>query len=51
MDEGKRDFVRQWLRSAVRDLQSARLLAAAPNPILETALFHCQQAAEKAMKG
>jgi len=51
MDEAKRDYIQQWLKKAWRDLQSARRLASRPDPILETAFFHCQQAAEKAVKG
>jgi len=50
MDEAKRDYIQQWLHKAYTDLQSAQRLAARPDPILETALFHCQQAAEKAVK-
>ena len=51
MDEAKRELVRLWLLKARRDLASARKLAAAPNPILDTAIYHCQQAGEKAIKG
>ena len=51
MDEAKRDYIRQWLEKAIGDLRSARRLASPPDPILETAFFHCQQAAEKAVKG
>ena len=51
MDEAKRDLVRAWLVKARRDLLSARVLAAGIEPILDTAIYHCQQAAEKAIKG
>jgi HEPN domain-containing protein len=51
MDEAAGDLVRQWLEKASSDLDSARKLASAPDRILETAFFHCQQAAEKAVKG
>jgi HEPN domain-containing protein len=51
MDEAKRDYIRLWLDRACVDLQSARRLASPPEPILDTAFFHCQQAAEKAVKG
>ncbi len=51
MDETQRGFVRQWLCKARTDLESARRLAASPDAILEAAFFHCQQAAEKAVKG
>ena len=51
MDEGLRDEVRGWLQKSRHDLGSARKLAAAPDPYLDTAIYHCQQAAEKAVKG
>lgn len=33
------------------DLRSARALVALPEPATDTAIYHCQQAAEKALKG
>lgn len=39
----------EWFEKASHDLQSANLLRKAG--IYDTALFHCQQAAEKAVKG
>ena len=39
-----------WLDIAEDDLGSARKLAAPPDPHWKTAVFHCQQAAEKAAK-
>jgi len=51
MDETKIEYVRQWLDKAYSDLHSARKLTASPDPILDTAFYHCQQAAEKAVKG
>jgi len=51
MDEAKADYIRQWLHKAQVDLQSARRLAGPTDPFLDTAFFHCQQAAEKVMKG
>ena len=50
MDEAVRDEVRGWLTKASRDLESARKLAAEPNPFLDTAIYHCQQTAEKPIK-
>jgi HEPN domain-containing protein len=50
MDEAKTDLIQAWLRKAQHDLASARKLAAGPDPILDTATYHCQQAAEKAVK-
>jgi HEPN domain-containing protein len=50
MDEAKTDLIEAWLGKAQHDLASARKLAAGPDPILDTATYHCQQAAEKAVK-
>jgi HEPN domain-containing protein len=43
--------VRSWLKKAADDLRGADIDLAASPPFIEDALFHCQQAAEKAMKG
>ena len=51
MDEAKRELVSSWLRKASHDLAAAKLLGANDPPILEVAVYHCQQAAEKALKG
>jgi HEPN domain-containing protein len=51
MDEAKAEYVRQWLDTARTDLDSARRLAGTADPFLDTAFYHCQQAAEKAVKG
>jgi len=40
-----------WFRKTAVDLRSAEVDLAAVPPILEDALFHCQQAVEKAIKG
>jgi HEPN domain-containing protein len=42
--------VRAWLVKAANDLKAAEVDLAASPPLLEDSLFHCQQAAEKAMK-
>lgn len=42
---------REWLDKAEHDLRSAKLLSSPDNPVYDTALFHCQQTAEKALKG
>jgi HEPN domain-containing protein len=47
----KEDLTRSWLLKAKRDLLSADELACADTPLLDTAAYHCQQAAEKAIKG
>lgn len=51
MDEAARELVRDWLTRASHDLRAARTLAAGEEPLLDTAIYHCQQAAEKAVKG
>lgn len=51
MNGTKEELVRSWLVKAHRDLRSAHELASIANPLLDTAAYHCQQAAEKAVKG
>lgn len=41
---------RQWLAKAADDLRGAGIDLAAEPPLLEDALFHCQQATEKSLK-
>ena len=50
MDDAKLELVRGWLTRADHDLRSARALAALADPLLDTAIYHCQQAAEKSVK-
>lgn len=50
MDDDRARFVAQWLIKARHDLRSARCLYADTPPLLDTAAYHCQQAAEKALK-
>ena len=40
-----------WLTKAAQDLRRVEILLAADPPDAEGALYHCQQAAEKALKG
>ena len=47
----KLELVRNWLIKAQHDLAAARKLATDPDPYLDVAVYHCQQAAEKAIKG
>lgn len=42
---------RAWFQKSANDLRGADIDLAAVPPLIEDALFHCQQAAEKAMKG
>lgn len=51
MTDAKAQLVRSWLTKAQHDLTSAHVLAASAPPLLDTAIYHCQQAAEKAVKG
>ena len=51
IDEAKRSLVQNWLHKAQRDLATARKLGAGPDPYFDTAIYHCQQAAEKSVKG
>jgi len=51
MDDPKYELVHAWLSKALRDLMSARRLATGDSPLWDTAVYHCQQAAEKAVKG
>lgn len=41
---------RGWLAKAANDLRGAEIDLAAKPPLVEDALFHCQQASEKAFK-
>jgi len=51
MDDARLALVRDWLTRASHDLSAARALSALDTPLLDTAIYHCQQAAEKTMKG
>lgn len=50
MVDSKVHEVSQWLVKADHDLLSARQLFSAEPPLLDTAVYHCQQTAEKALK-
>ena len=43
--------VKSWFQKAANDLRGAKIDLQASPPLIEDALFHCQQAAEKSMKG
>ncbi|HKS38108.1 MAG TPA: HEPN domain-containing protein [Verrucomicrobiae bacterium] len=51
MDDAKRELVRAWLIKARNDLTTARGIGSLPDGPLDTAIYHCQQVAEKAVKG
>ncbi len=42
---------RAWLEKAASDLRAAEHATTAHPPLLDAVVFHCQQAAEKALKG
>jgi HEPN domain-containing protein len=42
---------RAWFAKASNDLRAAEALTATSPPLFDEAVFHCQQAAEKALKG
>ncbi len=44
-------LTRDWLTKAAHDLQNARIVSVTPDGPLDTAIYHCQQAAEKSLKG
>jgi HEPN domain-containing protein len=50
MNEEKRTEIQKWLIKAQHDLGSARRLMEGDEPYLDTAVYHCQQAVEKALK-
>ncbi len=50
MDEAKLHEIRQWLIKADHALRSAERLLTVTPPLFDTAVYHCQQAAEKALK-
>lgn len=50
MDETQVQLLRAWVTKAASDLRGARILGLAVDAPLDTAIYHCQQAAEKAVK-
>jgi len=50
MDEAALELVKDWLTRAHQDLRAALILAAAEDAPLDVAIYHCQQAGEKAVK-
>ncbi len=50
MDDAKRDLIKAWLTKALHDLTAARTVTASAEPLFDVGAFHCQQAAEKAVK-
>ena len=50
-ESGRLAETQAWLAKASTDLRAAEHDLQATPPLLEDSLFHCQQAAEKALKG
>jgi len=50
MDDTSKALLRSWLTKAGSDLKSASVLGSAEEAPLDVAIYHCQQAAEKAVK-
>jgi HEPN domain-containing protein len=50
MGDNSNELLHSWLAKAGSDLRTARLLCSAEDAPLDTAIYHCQQCAEKAVK-
>ena len=50
MNDAKRKEIKQWLVKSQHDLGAASRLMEGDEPYLDMAVYHCQQAAEKAIK-
>jgi len=50
MNANEMNIIDLWLRKASNDLASAKKLSSGKNKILDTGIYHCQEAAEKAIK-
>lgn len=50
MDEKVEELTKSWLTKARNDLDTARLVSGAAEGHLDTAIYHCQQGGEKALK-
>jgi HEPN domain-containing protein len=51
MNDAKRELIQDWLTKAQQDLLSSQKLISGDDPLYGVALYHCQQAVEKALKG
>jgi HEPN domain-containing protein len=49
--DSKAELVKNWLIKAQHDLLAAQKLSSEPDLYADVAIYHCQQTAEKAMKG
>jgi len=51
MPSRKQELVSAWLAKADHDLEAARVLITGSKRLLDVGVYHCQQAAEKSLKG
>jgi HEPN domain-containing protein len=51
MDKPAAELCRAWLLKAHSDLHTARQIGGLPDGHLDAGIYHCQQAAEKTLKG
>lgn len=51
MDDQRLELAHAWLQKSLNDLENARIVSEVTDGPLDTAIYHCQQAAEKAIKG
>ena len=49
--DNKDELVQNWLVKAQHDLLAAKKLSIEPEIYADIAIYHCQQSAEKAVKG
>ena len=45
MDNPKSEEIRKWITKSQRDLKAAQILMAIEEPLLDSAVYHCQQSA------
>jgi HEPN domain-containing protein len=50
MGDNQRELLRSWVAKATNDLRAAQIVGVAEDAPLDTAIYHCQQCAEKAVK-
>ncbi len=51
MDKSAAELSRAWLLKAHSDLHTAQQIGSLPDGHLDAGIYHCQQAAEKSLKG
>lgn len=51
MVDPRQELAKSWFDKALHDLIAAKTLAQSPDHLFDVAIYHCQQAAEKVLKG